>query len=87
MNFSNNVRASKVWFDEDRMWLALDDGRLLAVPKVWFPRLAGASAEDLANYEMSGNGTGLHWESLDEDISVPNLLEGYGAIRKKAVLS
>lgn len=81
MNSSiNKTGALRVWFDTDNMWVALNDGRILAVPKVWFPRLAAASDKDLADYELSGNGIGIHWESLDEDISVPNLLLGYGAV-------
>ena len=82
MNSSiENSRATKLWFDESNMWLSLDDGRVLAVPKVWFPKLNAATDEQLMNYEMSGYGVGLHWEELDEDISVPMLLLGYGAIR------
>ncbi len=80
MNSSiNKARADKVWFDEDSMWIALSDGRVLAVPKIWFPRLLNASEEELASYEFSGHGTGIHWDRLDEDISVPNLLMGYRA--------
>ena len=84
MNSSiDNVRATKVWFDDDNMWVALDDGRVMSVPKVWFPRLDNATDEELNDYEMSGNGIGLHWDKLDEDISVPNLLLGYGAVRNR----
>ena len=84
MNSSiDNVRATKVWFDDDNMWVALDDGRVMSVPKIWFPRLDNATDEELNDYEMSGNGLGLHWDKLDEDISVPNLLLGYGAVRKR----
>jgi len=77
------ARASKIWFDEDNMWASLLDGRILAVPKVWFPRFLSASPEKLEAYEMSGNGAAIHWEDLDEDISVPNLLLGYGAVSPK----
>lgn len=76
-----DVRATKVWFDEDNMWLSLADGRMLVVPKVWFPKLLNASDEELAAYEMSGDGIGLHWEKLDEDISVPNLMLGFSAVK------
>ena len=72
----NEVRAQNVWFDEDNMWVSLLDGRTLSIPKVWFPKLSEAKAEDLNQYEMSGNGAAIHWEKLDEDISVPNLLLG-----------
>ncbi len=82
----NAARAEKVWFDEDSMWLALADGRVLVVPKAWFPRLLNASEEELADYEMSGNGIGLHWDKLDEDISVPNLLLGYPAVKGNRIV-
>ncbi len=75
----DKARADKVWFYEDSMWIALSDGRVLSVPKIWFPRLLDATDEELAGYEFSGHGTGIHWDSLDEDISVPNLLLGYRA--------
>jgi len=69
-----SISASKVRFDEDTMWVSLSDGRILGVPLAWFPRLVAASAEDLAAVEISAYG--LHWERLDEDISVPALLAG-----------
>ncbi|NKB70017.1 MAG: DUF2442 domain-containing protein [Candidatus Latescibacteria bacterium] len=71
------ARASKIWFDEDNMWLNLSDGRQLSVPLVYFPRLHKATEDQRANYEISGGGTGLHWDEIDEDISVPNLLIGF----------
>ena len=71
------ARASKIWFDEDNMWLSLSDGRQLSVPFAYFPRLQKATAEQRAKYEVSGGGTGLHWDEIDEDISVPNLLMGF----------
>ena len=50
MNSSiENARATKLWFDESNMWLSLDDGRVLAVPKVWFPKLNAATDEQLMN--------------------------------------
>ena len=72
--FADSVKALKVWFDKKSMWVALDDGRVLAVPRKWFPRLDAASNEQLENYEFSGNGIGVHWDDLDEDIFIPNLL-------------
>jgi len=58
------------------MWVDLSDGRRLGVPLAWFPRLLRATPEQRANCRISRRG--LHWESLDEDISVPGLLAGYG---------
>ncbi|GAA4225243.1 hypothetical protein GGQ68_003399 [Sagittula marina] len=68
--------ATDVRFDEANMWVSLSDGRTLGVPLTWFPRLLSASPEQLSAVEVSP--FGLHWEALDEDISVPALLAGHG---------
>jgi hypothetical protein len=70
------ARAQKVWFDEFSMWIMFTDGRQLSVPLAYFPRLHNATPEQRNNFEMSGGGIGLHWDELDEDIHVPNLLLG-----------
>lgn len=70
------ARAGKVWFDENSMWVLFQDGRQLAVPLSYFPRLLKASQEQRQKYELSGGGLGIHWDGLDEDISVPGLLAG-----------
>ena len=74
------VRATKAWCDEDSLWLDLSDGRVLSVPLVWFPRLLKATPEQRAQVEISTRG--LHWEELDEDISVAGLLAGRGDMTK-----
>ena len=63
-----------VRFDQDNLWVSLSDGRTIAAPLAWFPRLLEASAEQRAMVELSKSG--LHWEALDEDISVAGLLAG-----------
>lgn len=68
--------AVSLSFDSDNMWVELSDGRQLGVPLAYFPRLANATPEQLGEYIISGGGAGLHWEELDEDISVPALLMG-----------
>ncbi len=68
--------ATKIWFDDENMWLALSDGRQLSVPLTYFPRLLNASSEQREKFELSGGGTGIHWEEIDEDISVPGLILG-----------
>ena len=70
------ANASKVWFDKENMWVALTDGRQLSIPLFYFPRLLNATPEQRNNYELSGGGTGIHWEEIDEDISVPGLILG-----------
>lgn len=69
-----SISAKDVKFDDDSMWVDLEDGRTIGVPLVWFPRLLNASKDDLNNYSISPNG--LHWEVLDEDISIEGLLAG-----------
>ena len=70
--------AKTVRFDADAMWVDLEDGRQLGVPLAYFPRLLRAKPEQRLHYTISGGGTGLHWDDLDEDISVPSLLMGIG---------
>ncbi|SFS15764.1 DUF2442 domain-containing protein [Yoonia litorea] len=69
-----SISAVEVHFDDDLMWVSLQDGRQLGVPLAWFPRLMAATAEERTAVEISP--FGLHWETLDEDISVPALLAG-----------
>ena len=71
-----SISAKAVRFGDDSMWVDLDDGRRMAVPLAWFPRLLAATAEQRAQFELSARG--LHWEALDEDISVDGLLAGHG---------
>jgi hypothetical protein len=68
--------AAGVSFDADNMWVELTDGRRLGVPLAYFPRLAKATPAQRKKYVISGGGIGLHWDALDEDISVPALLAG-----------
>jgi len=65
-----------VSFDDDNMWVSLSDGRTLGVPLGWFPRLLHATAAQRAQCRLSHRG--LHWEAIDEDISVAGLLAGHG---------
>ena len=71
---STSARAISVRFDEASFWVELEDGRTIGVPLAWFPRLQNASGKDRALVEISPSG--LHWERLDEDISIDGLLAG-----------
>lgn len=71
-----SISATDLSFDVSMMWLDLSDGRKLGVPLALFPRLLRATPGQRRQYEMSGSGSGLHWEALDEDISVEGLLKG-----------
>jgi hypothetical protein len=66
----------RVRFDEDSMWVDLSDGRTLGVPLAWFPRLLNASPTQREEVRITSRG--LHWDALDEDISVAGLLAGLG---------
>jgi hypothetical protein len=70
------ISPERVSFDEDTMWVALSDGRTLGVPLAWFPRLLHATPAARANVTLSP--MGLHWEALDEDISIGGLIAGKG---------
>jgi hypothetical protein len=68
--------AAGVIVSADTLTVDLSDGRTLAVPLAWFPRLVHASPQERKNWRLIGNGEGIHWDDLDEDISVAGLLDG-----------
>jgi hypothetical protein len=63
-----------VRFDKDSMWVDLEDGRTIGIPLTWFPRLLNATPKQLNECELSRSG--LHWDEIDEDISIAGLLAG-----------
>jgi len=71
-----NERVKDVHFTEDTIGVDLMDGRSITVPLAWYPRLLNASPEQLAQWEICGGGYGIHWESLDEDLSTEGMLRG-----------
>lgn len=76
-----SMRATQVRFDEAQMWVDLEDGRNLGVPLAWFPRLLHGTPELREKVTISA--VGLHWEELDEDISIAGLLGGRGDMTKR----
>src|SRR3989304_1983497 len=68
--------AENVTVAEDTLSVDLSDGRTISVPLAWFPRLQHASPEERKNWRLIGKGRGIHWEEIDEDISVEGLLAG-----------
>jgi hypothetical protein len=76
-----NTSPESVRFDDDTMWVSLSDGRTIAAPLAWFPRLLDATAAQRAEVELSKGG--LHWDTLDEDISVAGLLAGYPDLSRR----
>ena len=69
-----NISPKCIRFDDDTLWVSLSDGRTIAAPLTWFPRLLDATPDQRAKVELSQGG--LHWDALDEDISVAGLLAG-----------
>lgn len=69
--------AVRVEVGEDTLAVELADGRSLAVPLVWYPRLVHATVAERDTWRLIGGGRGIHWPGIDEDISVANLLAGH----------
>lgn len=69
-------RAKEIHCSDSELSVLLADGRTISVPLAWFPRLLHATAQQRANYELLGEGHGIHWPDLDEDLSVEGLLRG-----------
>ena len=67
---------SSVEISEDTLCVELADSRTIAVPLAWYPRLAHATSEERTSWRLIGNGLGIHWPAIDEDISIANLLAG-----------
>ena len=68
--------AGEVSLTEDTLTVELSDGRTIAVPLAWYPRLVHATEEERGNWRLIGGGQGIHWPDLDEDVSVEGLLAG-----------
>ena len=68
--------AQDVAVTKDTLRVDLSDGRTISVPLAWFPRLVHASPAERKNWRLIGSGHGIHWEDIDEDISVEGLLAG-----------
>jgi hypothetical protein len=68
--------ATTVMVTDDTLSVELADGRTIAAPLAWYPRLAHATTAERRSWRLIGNGRGIHWPAIDEDISVANLLAG-----------
>lgn len=69
---SNN--AVNLYFTDDKMIIYLEDGRELSIPLEWFPKLRNATNQQLKKWRLIGNGEGVHWTEIDEDVLIENLL-------------
>ena len=70
------IRASSVRVSDDALIVDLTDGRTVSAPLVWYPRLLHGNAAERADHQLIGEGLGIHWPRLDEDISVEGILAG-----------
>jgi hypothetical protein len=68
--------AVRVEVTDESLTVELNDGRAISVPLAWYPRLLCATREERGNWRLIGMGQGIHWDALDEDISVEGLLAG-----------
>ena len=69
-------RVADVRFDDDRLVVDLMDGRTIAAPLAWYPKLLNATQAQRAHWEIAGGGYGIHWPEVDEDLSTEGLLRG-----------
>jgi hypothetical protein len=69
-------RAANVRVDDDALTVELTDGRIISAPLSWYPRLVHGSAEERAGWRLIGDGEGIHWSALDEDLSLESLVAG-----------
>jgi hypothetical protein len=76
--------ATSVEVSEHTLSVDLADGRTIAAPLAWYPRLANATAEELGSWRLIGGGRGVHWPEIDEDISVANLLAGQPSMESQS---
>lgn len=73
---ARSATATNLVVTEDTLTVELSDGRSIAAPLAWYPRLLHGTAEERGHWRLIGQGSGLHWPDLDEDISVEGLLAG-----------
>lgn len=75
LHTSSEALVVDVSCSKDELTVALDDGRTVSVPLAWFPRLLNGTAKQRKKWELIGGGIGIHWDEVDEDISVASLLQ------------
>ena len=86
MSFSASAAGERVLDVEstdDALSVSLQDGRVITVPLVWYPRLLSATPAQRRNWKIAGGGYGIHWPDIDEDLNVEGLLRGLPAARAR----
>ncbi|MEP7169794.1 MAG: DUF2442 domain-containing protein [Bacteroidota bacterium] len=68
------ITVIKVWFDKERIFVELNDQRVIGTPISWYPNLSKGTAEQMKNYELRGDGRWIHWPDLDEDLDAEGFL-------------
>lgn len=76
LTLAADERVKDVSFTEDHISVDLMDGRTIIAPLIWYPKLYHATGEQLADWQISGGGYGIHWPEIDEDLSTEGLLRG-----------
>ncbi len=76
MSILVDTRVKNVIIEDDNLAVEIMDGRTIKTPLAWYPRLFNASKKQLQKWQICGGGYGIHWEEIDEDISVEGLLRG-----------
>jgi Protein of unknown function (DUF2442) len=82
-----DIRVRTVSVTRDELIVGLMDGRTISVPVAWYPRLAGATTEQRARWEICGAGYGIHWPDVDEDLDTEGLLLGQRAPQSRHLIS
>ena len=80
------ANASSVTIADDYLTASLEDGRRISIPLSWYPRLFHASEQERQNFRLIGGGSGIHWEDLDEDISIQGIIAGHQSQESQASL-
>jgi hypothetical protein len=76
ISFIEHPQAQEISYTEEAILVQLVDDRMISAPLIWFPKLSLATKEQLNNWELLGEGEGIHWPELDEDLSIAGLLAG-----------
>ena len=79
--------VENVTISDDTLTVDLSDGRSISVPLAWYPRLSHASSAERKHWRLIGRGVGIHWDDIDEDISVEGLLAGKASGESQASFS
>ena len=82
-----DLRATSVRMEADMFYVEIEDGREIGVPYSWFWRLEDATAEQRNNWRFIAGGHGIHWEEIDEDISIAGIIKGNRGLKRRAVVS